>query len=187
MTLRAFGRPCSLPSDGVTTPPAGKPPGPGPSGGHEKHPGLAAARLTFVFQLGFYAVVPNTQYTIQIRTEVTVGSRNVVDPASGRLVGSASGTLADAGYNTVKLPEAARVTANRPFSVIVKLHTPGNQQPIPIETDKFAYRSRDATSAPGQSFISADGLIWKDAAYIPGTDGTDGISFNVNLKAFAVR
>ena len=50
MTLRAFGRPCSLPTDGVVTPPIGKPPGPGPSGGHEKHPGLAAARLTFVFQ-----------------------------------------------------------------------------------------------------------------------------------------
>ena len=52
MTRRAFGKPCSLPSDGVITPPAGKPPGPGPSGGHEKHPGLAATRLTFVFQQG---------------------------------------------------------------------------------------------------------------------------------------
>ena len=50
MTLRAFGMPCSLPPDGVVTPPAGKPPGPGPSGGHEKRPGLAATRLTFVFQ-----------------------------------------------------------------------------------------------------------------------------------------
>ena len=50
MTRRAFGMPCSWPSDGVTTPPAGQPPGPGPSGGHEKHPGLAATRLTFVFQ-----------------------------------------------------------------------------------------------------------------------------------------
>ena len=50
MTRRAFGMPCSWPSDGVITPPAGQPPGPGPSGGHEKHPGLAATRLTFVFQ-----------------------------------------------------------------------------------------------------------------------------------------
>ena len=41
---------CSWPSDGVMTPPAGQPPVPGPSGGHEKHPGLAATRLTFVFQ-----------------------------------------------------------------------------------------------------------------------------------------
>jgi len=30
----------------------GEPPGPGPSGGHENHPGLAAARLTFDFQFG---------------------------------------------------------------------------------------------------------------------------------------
>ena len=52
MTLRAFGMPCSLPPDGVITPPSGKPPGPGPSGGHEKRPGLAASRLTFVFQQG---------------------------------------------------------------------------------------------------------------------------------------
>jgi hypothetical protein len=49
MTRRAFGMPCSLPSDGVTTPPAGKPPGPGPSGGHEKHPGLAANAADLCF------------------------------------------------------------------------------------------------------------------------------------------
>ena len=52
MTRRAVGMPCSWPSNGVITPPAGQPPGPGPSGGHEKHPGLAANGLTFVFQPG---------------------------------------------------------------------------------------------------------------------------------------
>ena len=52
MTRRAFGTPCSSPPDGVITPPCGEPPGPGPSGGHEQRPGLAATRLTFVFQLG---------------------------------------------------------------------------------------------------------------------------------------
>ena len=50
MTRRAFGKPCSLPSDGVTTAPAGQPPGPGPSGGHEKHPGLAANAAGLCFQ-----------------------------------------------------------------------------------------------------------------------------------------
>ena len=54
MTRRAFGMPCSWPSDGVSTPPAGKPLGPGPSGGHEKHPGLAATRLTFVVTSGVF-------------------------------------------------------------------------------------------------------------------------------------
>jgi hypothetical protein len=42
--------PCCLLLDGVATPPSGKPPGPGHSRGHEKPPGLAAMRLTFVFQ-----------------------------------------------------------------------------------------------------------------------------------------
>ena len=50
MTRRAVGTPCSSPPDGVITPPSGEPPGPSPSGGHEKHPGLAATRLTFAFQ-----------------------------------------------------------------------------------------------------------------------------------------
>jgi len=58
MTLRASGMPCSLPPDGVTTPPSGKPHGPSPSGGHEKRPGLAAARLTLVFQRGTAALIP---------------------------------------------------------------------------------------------------------------------------------
>ena len=66
MTLRAFGMPCSLPLDGVITPPAGKPPGPGPSGGHEKHPGLAAARLTFVFQRSVGAIYKFMAWSINL-------------------------------------------------------------------------------------------------------------------------
>jgi len=52
MTRQAVGTPCSSPPDVIITPSSGEPPGPSPSGGHEKHPGLAAARLTYVFQLG---------------------------------------------------------------------------------------------------------------------------------------
>ncbi len=52
MTRWAVGTPCSSPSDGVITPPSGEPPGPSASGGHEQPPGLATARLTFVFQPG---------------------------------------------------------------------------------------------------------------------------------------
>ena len=45
--------PCSLPSDGAITPPAGKPPGPGPSGGGMKNiPVSPLTRLTFVFHQG---------------------------------------------------------------------------------------------------------------------------------------
>jgi hypothetical protein len=42
MTLRGFRETLQLTD--------GEPPGPGPSGGHENHQGLAAARLTFDFQ-----------------------------------------------------------------------------------------------------------------------------------------
>ena len=52
MTRRTFGMPCSPPPDGALAPPCGGPPGPRPSGGHEQRPGLAATRLTFVFQQG---------------------------------------------------------------------------------------------------------------------------------------
>ncbi len=50
MTRRTFGRPCSPPPDGASAPLRGGPYGPRPSGGHEKCLGLAASRLTFVFQ-----------------------------------------------------------------------------------------------------------------------------------------
>ena len=136
---------------------------------------MASANATKIKALGFYALVPNTQYTIQVRTEVTVGF-GYADPVSGKLVGETSGTLVDAGYNTVKLPSVARVTANRPFSVVVRLHTPGNQQPIPIEMVEAGY-SASASSAPGQSFVSADGVTWQGS----------NTAFNVNLKAFAVK
>jgi hypothetical protein len=61
--------PCSSPPDGVITPPSGESPGPSPSGGHEKHPGLAAARLTFVFQrrqrpIEQVAISPRAQFGI---------------------------------------------------------------------------------------------------------------------------
>lgn len=136
---------------------------------------MASANATRIKAVSFYGVVPNTQYTIQIRTEVTVGT-GYADPVSGKLVGETRGLLLDAGYNTVKLPSVARVTANQPFSVVVRLHTPGNQQPIPVEAVEDGYSS-SATSAPGQSFISADGVTWQ---------GSD-TAFNVNLKAFAVK
>lgn len=47
MTQPPFGMPCSLSSDGVITLPAGKPPDPGPSRGHKKHPVSPLTRLTF--------------------------------------------------------------------------------------------------------------------------------------------
>ena len=46
MTRRAFGMPWA----GVPTPPAGKPPGLGPSGGMKNIPASPLMRLTFVFQ-----------------------------------------------------------------------------------------------------------------------------------------
>ena len=75
MTRRAFGMPCSLPSDGVITPPAGKPPGPGPSGGHEKHPGLAAMRLTFVFQRSGKRV--RGHLALEVRGTLEVGGKSI--------------------------------------------------------------------------------------------------------------
>ena len=48
MTLRGFRETLQLTD--------GEPQGPGPSGGHEHHQGLAATRLTFDFQLGLLVV-----------------------------------------------------------------------------------------------------------------------------------
>ena len=129
---------------------------------------------TTIRAVSFYSSVPNSSYEVYVYNGVTAGK-----PTSGTAVAAATtkGTIAQAGYHTIHLTNAANVTAGGKFSVVVKLTTPGDKYPIPLESREAGY-SANATSAAGQSFTSSNGTSWSDI-------GKSLRSGNVSLKAFA--
>jgi C1A family cysteine protease len=121
--------------------------------------------------VGFYTTGLDTAYTVQIYNGITSS------PVGAKLLGSASGTIASAGYHTVTLTApGAALTSGEPFSVVVKLSTPGVNYPLAIELP-YANYSSQATASAGQSYISSNGATWTDlTSAFPNT--------NVCLKAF---
>jgi C1A family cysteine protease len=127
--------------------------------------------------VSFYTRVPNATYKIFLYKDVT----GTADPTSGTLVKTLSGTIARSGYNTVKTHTCGAppaVTGGRKFSVVVKLTTPGDNYPIPMEEDYYGYSSA-ANAYTGQSFVSENGADWSDLTTIASYERT-----NVCLKAF---
>jgi C1A family cysteine protease len=114
--------------------------------------------------VGFYAEAPNTAY------EVWQG------PTTAALTKLTEGTLPQMGFHTVTLPSPVTLTGGGDFVVAVKLTTPGDTWPLPIEYPQAGYSSA-ATASPGQSFYSPNGTTWTDlTTLVPGA--------NVCLKAY---
>ncbi len=85
------------------------------------------------------------------------------------------------GYHTVRLDAPVPLTEGQTFTVAVKLVTPGYAFPVPLETNIEGY-SGAATAAPGESWVSPDGVAWTDVTdpiKMPGHGST-----SVCLKAF---
>jgi C1A family cysteine protease len=108
--------------------------------------------------VSFYAMAANTTYTIKIYTNASSG------PISGTLAYTKSGTCPYAGYHTIAFPvlPALMLTAGQKFSVVVKVTTPGWNNPIAIEDYHPGYAN---PTASGNSYISMDGTIWSRADY----------------------
>jgi C1A family cysteine protease len=138
---------------------------------------MASVNASTIKAVSTYSPVPNSTYTVYVYKNVNTTS-SPINPRSGTLVTSRSGTLAKPGYNTIALTTPAVVTANKPFSVVVKMTSPGYKWPIPVEYAVQGY-STAASSCPGQSFISSNGTSWGDL---------DKYEFgNACLKAFATK
>jgi subtilase family serine protease len=121
--------------------------------------------------VSFYTVSPNSTYEIYVYTDVTSG------PRSGSIAGSATGSINLAGYHTITLPPGISLNAGQKFSIVIRLTTPGNTCPIPVETQVIGYTS-NATANAGESYTSSDGNGWSDlVSWWPNT--------NVCLKAFS--
>ncbi len=115
----------------------------------------------------FYTAEPGASYEVRVAPALDVIS---AAPVAG------SGTLAVGGYHTVDLTTPVPVTEGADFVVAVRLTTPGSRTPIPVEHPTKLLAPR---SAAGRSFISRDGVAWKDLRAKPGFAASD-----VCLKAF---
>jgi C1A family cysteine protease len=117
-----------------------------------------------------YACSTYSSYVANIYTGVKES------PTSGTLAATFTGTFQMAGYHTLVVPNPVFLDAGQRFSVVLRLTTPGDNYPIPVESYLFGYSSAAAAS-PGQSYMSSDGVSWTDAATMDKT-------MNVAIKAF---
>ncbi len=115
----------------------------------------------------FYTAKPGAIYEVRI-------APSLAEIATAPVAGS--GTLAVAGYHTVPLAMPVPVTTGTDFVVAVRLTTPGTRTPIPVEHPTRLLAPRPAV---GRSFISRDGVAWKDLRTRSGFRSSD-----VCLKAF---
>ena len=118
--------------------------------------------------VSFYTLVPDATYEIRVYKDFN-GTFNTKEPTT-------AGKIDMAGYHTISLGKDISVQKGEHFAVSVKLFTPNDNYPIPIETPIKGYSSK-AIASPGQSYVSSDGTDWEDlAAGFPNT--------NVCLKVF---
>lgn len=152
---------------------------------------FTASRNEKINSVSFYTSHANSTCTVKIYKDC--GS----DPTGGALAAQKSVTVAAPGYNTVELDEEIEVLKNRKFSVVVSVALPEptsssrnnaggsasrttvlSSPAIPVEYPITDY-SEKADASAGQSFISSDGIEWKDL-----TEESGYGNANVCIKAF---
>jgi C1A family cysteine protease len=119
-----------------------------------------AAEAGTLTAAGFYATAPNAAYEVRVAE-----SMDGIQTAPV----SATGTLAVPGFHTVALDAPVVVSPGQRLVIAVRVTVPGYGFPIAVERPWPGYA--DATAAAGQSFISGDGVTWKDmTTAVAGTD-----------------
>ena len=103
--------------------------------------------------VGFYAVGPDTEYSITVMD----GEKDLSNALLGEV--QASGKLENAGYYTVQLDRAVEMEAQKKYAVVIKIHTPGESYPVATEyaADEA---TREADISDGDGYISHNGAKW---------------------------
>ena len=106
--------------------------------------------------LSFYAGTAGTSYEIDVRPGITG------DPGTG-FIGLApqQGSFRAPGYHTVRMANPVAVAKGGRFAVVVKVTTPGYVYPVPVQ-DLIEGYSESSVSEHGRSFVSPDGVTWRD-------------------------
>jgi len=152
---------------------------------------FTASRNEKIKSVSFYTSHANSTCTVKIYKDC--GN----DPTGGTLAAEITKTIAAPGYNTVALDEEITIERNRKFSVVVSVSLPeqtsssrnnangsasrtvtSGSPAIPVEYPITGY-SEKADASAGQSFISSDGIEWKDLTEESGYEKA-----NVCIKAF---
>jgi len=119
----------------------------------------------------FYVLSPYSSYDLYVYLDPKGGN-----PINGVLALTQHGIISTAGYKTIILDKFIQLLKGHKFSVVVKLTTPNNNEPITIEYPLSGYSSK-ATANPGESYVSIDGISWEDMTSVLS-------NANVCLKAF---
>ena len=115
----------------------------------------------------FYTAKPGATYEVRV-------APSLAEVAAAPVAGV--GTVDVGGYHTVTLTTPIAVTTGSDFVIAVRLTTPGTRTPIPVEHPTGLLAPRPAVR---RSFISRDGVAWKDLRTRSGFGSSD-----VCLKAF---
>ncbi len=118
----------------------------------------------------FYVFSPYSSYTLDVYLDPK-GT-----PIDGVLALTQSGIISTEGYKTIIFNKFIQLLKGHKFSVVVKLTSPNNTEPVTIEFPEQDYSSK-ATANPGESYVSSDGIFWQDMTSILA-------NANVCLKAF---
>ena len=114
--------------------------------------------------VGFYSLAPGTSYEVYAGSSLATKTLRTAAPRPTW------------GTTPSRCRTPVTVTKGQPFTVAVKVTSPGASYPIAIETP-FDNYSSGATASTGQSYISLNGSSWTDIA------GTFA-NTNVCLKAY---
>jgi len=109
----------------------------------------------------FWTTSNNAQYEIYIYLDG--------DPADGfqNLATSQTGTCQEMGYYSIPLDSPVPLTNGQPFTVAVKMTTPGWEYPMPVEVDEFSGMCTPPIQL-GVSFAREDGEEWTDVGLLGG-------------------
>jgi PGF-pre-PGF domain-containing protein len=119
--------------------------------------------------VSFYTREPGTDYEVLVY---------LVQGGLVRYASVADGTMALPGYHTVPFKTSLPLAPGDSFLVILKITAPTDTRPLVVEMPFDEYSS-NATAGPGQSYVSTDGVHWKDLT-------TDHPNTNLCIKAFTV-
>lgn len=119
--------------------------------------------------VGFYAVGADSSYEIYLvrdfREKADFSRREFLQ----------SGRLQNAGYYTAALDVPQSLAAGERFAVLVRITTPGEENPVAVEYRADEY-TQNVTTEGKESYLSRDGELWENTQERFGT--------NVCLKAY---
>lgn len=112
-----------------------------------------AERTENLEAVGFYAVGPDTEYSVTVMD----GEKDLSNALLEEEL--ASGSFENAGYYTVPLKQPVLMEKGKTYAVVVKVHTPDDAYPVATE-----YPADEATAevdlSDGDGYISHNGARW---------------------------